>query len=391
MINYLVGKKAKLNFFVKPFDDEIINFLDDLSKTINKLNVKNYPDLKSFSFFCRRSNILNLKNKNNKLESIRFGMGLVFHVTPSNIPTNFAYSLIFGLITGNSNIVKVPTKKFEEVMIVCKAINKIFQKKKYKKIKNMISIVRYSQNDDITNKFSLSSDVRMIWGGDKTVENIKKFPTKSKTIDIPFSDRYSISLINSEKILNLNNYNMKILIQNFYNDTYTVDQNACSSPHLVLWSGKSKVKAKKKFWNYLNELVKKKYDPPSISSIDNYSKLISVLLKNKNFKSYKKYNKSLYTVSLKNIRTDFYINKTKWGFFYEYDINELKKIDYFINRKLQTLTYFGYSKKFLNSFFKAYNFNGIDRVVPIGQALNIGLLWDGYDLYKMLSREIEIK
>lgn len=391
MINYLVGKKAKLNYFVRPFDNKIINFLDDLSKTIDSYNIKNYSDLKSLSFFCRRNNILNLKVKNNSPDSIRFGMGLVFHVTPSNVPTNFAYSLIFGLITGNSNIVKVPTKKFEEITIICKAINKILLKRKYKKIKNMISIIRYSHNDEITNKFSLLSDVRMIWGGDKTVENIKKSPAKSKTIDIPFSDRYSVSLINSEKILKLNNYKMKILSQNFYNDTYTADQNACSSPHLILWNGKLKIKAKKKFWNYLSEIVKKKYDPPSISSIDNYSKLISVLLKNKNFKSYKKYNKSMYTVSLKNIRSDFFINKTKWGFFYEYDINELNNIKFFINRKLQTLTYFGFPKKFLINFFRTHNFNGIDRVVPIGQALNIGLLWDGYDLFKMLSREIEIK
>ena len=36
------------------------------------------------------------------------------------------------------------------------------------------------------------------------------------------------------------------------------------------------------------------------------------------------------------------------------------------------------------------NFNGIDRVVPIGQALNINLVWDGYDLTTKLSREIEI-
>ena len=34
---------------------------------------------------------------------------------------------------------------------------------------------------------------------------------------------------------------------------------------------------------------------------------------------------------------------------------------------------------------------GIDRVVPFGQALNINLIWDGYDLTKILTREIEIK
>ena len=77
--------------------------------------------------------------------------------------------------------------------------------------------------------------------------------------------------------------------------------------------------------------------------------------------------------------------------FYECDIHDLKKIGFITTRSLQTLTYFGFSKKFINNFFKFNNFNGIDRIVPIGQALNINFIWDGYNLPKMLSREIEIR
>ena len=102
-IEYLVGKKAKLNITYEPFSLLILNFLNDLSVTLdNNFNNKNYPDLKALSFFCRKNNILSLKNKHHDKESTRFGLGLLFHITPSNIPTNFAYSLIFGLITGNS-------------------------------------------------------------------------------------------------------------------------------------------------------------------------------------------------------------------------------------------------------------------------------------------------
>ena len=195
---------------------------------------------------------LRLKNKHHESNSVRFGLGLLFHITPSNIPTNFAYSLIFGLICGNSNIVKVPSKKFDEIDIICKSINYVLKKKKHNKVKNMISIVRYGDNNQLTKKFSSLCDGRLIWGGDNTIANIKKFDTKPKNIDIPFSDRYSISLINSEKFLRLSKYKSLNLIQNFYNDTYLVDQNACSSPHLILWKGKSDSKARKKFWHNLN-------------------------------------------------------------------------------------------------------------------------------------------
>ena len=109
-IEYLVGN-AKVNSIpFKPFAKETVSFLDDLSIELKKIkNIKKFPDLISLSFWCRRNNIEQLKKKY-LLSKNRLGLGLIFHITPSNIPTNFAYSLIFGLITGNSNIVKVPSK-----------------------------------------------------------------------------------------------------------------------------------------------------------------------------------------------------------------------------------------------------------------------------------------
>ena len=77
------------------------------------------------------------------------------------------------------------------------------------------------------------------------------------------------------------------------------------------------------------------------------------------------------------------------GIFFECEIRNLEEIINFSNRNLQTLTYFGFSKKELNNFFKK-NMHGIDRIIPIGQALNINLIWDGYDIIKILSREIDI-
>ena len=390
---HLVGKKAKLNISYEPFNPQILNFLNDLSISLaNNFNDKNYPDLRALSFFCRKNNILSLKKKHHDKESTRFGLGLLFHITPSNIPTNFAYSLIFGLITGNSNIVKVPSKKFEEINIICIALSKILKKKKYNKIKEMISVLRYdSGNKLLTEKYSLQCDARLIWGGDQTIADVKKFNTKPKNIDIPFSDRYSISLINSDKLLRLSDSNLSNLIKNFYNDTYAVDQNACSSPHLILWDGKNKSQSKKRFWLELNNLIKKKYTSPLISTVDSYSRFVSEIIKNKNILSYKNFNKSLYVVSLKKIYPNLFLEKTKWGFFFECNIKNLDNLRHVTDKRLQTLTYFGYEKKFLKNYFSKNNFNGIDRVVPFGQALNINLIWDGYDLTKILSREIEIK
>ena len=98
-IRYLVGGKKFSSDSLEPFSKQVCNFLGKFSNELNKTkNIKNFPDIKTLAFWCREKNILNLKKKYNASNNL-IGLGLVFRITPSNIPTNFAYSLIFGLIT----------------------------------------------------------------------------------------------------------------------------------------------------------------------------------------------------------------------------------------------------------------------------------------------------
>ncbi len=390
-VNYLVGKRKILNEFSTPYNENICNFISEFSKELNNNKFsKNFPDIKTLAFWCRKKNILNLKKKfiSNKT---RVGLGLIFHITPSNIPTNFAYSLIFGLITGNSNIVKVPSKKFEQISIICDALNKVLNKKKFSSAKKMITIVRYRDNDNYTKKISSICNARLIWGGDETIKNIRMFKLQQRAIDIAFADRYSFCAIDTKKFLKLNKYETILLTNKFYNDTYLVDQNACSSPHLMVWLGKNMSEARNKFWNTLYKSVSKKYDMPEIASIDKYNKLCKNILSYKNLKQQEKYGNSIYTVMLKNLDKNPNNIRGKWGFFYEYNTDNLNKIAKYINNKYQTFTYFGLEKNVLKNFILNNNLSGIDRIVPIGQALEIDLYWDGYDINKILTRVVDIK
>ena len=49
-----------------------------------------------------------------------------------------------------------------------------------------------------------------------------------------------------------------------------------------------------------------------------------------------------------------------------------------------------FKKKFFQKFFNNNLLEGIEGV-PIGQALNLDLVWDGYDLNKTLTRIIDIR
>ena len=62
-----------------------------------------------------------------------------------------------------------------------------------------------------------------------------------------------------------------------------------------------------------------------------------------------------------------------------------------VSNKFQTLTYFGLNKHDIINFIVKNRLSGIDRVVPIGKALDIGVFWDGYDILGSLSRIIDVQ
>ena len=392
-VEFLVGNE---NFDYTPnfsFDDNVVSFLNDFSIKLNSMKlIRDFPDLKTLSFWCRKNNIINLKRKFFDKENIRLGLGFIFHITPSNIPINFMYSLIFGLLTGNSNLVRVPSKNFDQIKIICLCINKILKKKKFSVLKKKITIVRYKKDDpEFTKKFSLLSDARLIWGGDKTINEIKKFPSKERCRDITFPDRYSISIINSDIFLKSNDLDKKKLIYNFYNDTFAVDQNACSSPHLLVWTGLKTKSAKGIFWNKLSHLVKSKYNIFEKASVEKFTMLCDDILNNTNLKEHKVYNDVIYTQQICRPTKDLQNLRGKWGYFYEYNTNDINKLFNYFNEKFQTITYFGFTKDHFKKILRRKDLNGVDRIVPVGQALDIGLIWDGYDLTKILSRIIDLK
>lgn len=390
-IKYLVGEENILLKPTSPYLEIVCDLLNELSSSLMKNKIaQQYPDVISFAFWCRRSNIIKLKEKF-FLNKNRLGLGIIFHITPSNIPVNFAFSFVFGLLSGNSNIVRVSSKEFEQTRVICESLNEVFKQEKFEMLKKMNVFVKYERDDEITSYFSEISNGRIIWGGDKTIYHIKKLLTSPRCIDIAFSDRFSFCIIDSESILKLEDKQFERLIEGFYNDTFLMDQNACSSPHLVIWTGKNKELAKEKFWNTLYLKVKEKYSLSFVNSVDKYTQFCENAIDLDVKKDLKKYENYLYILNLDSLIEELENHHGKFGYFFEYvtdDLNDLIKI---INNKYQTLTYFGIDNKKLKDFVIDNYLMGIDRIVPIGKALDINVIWDGYDIITNLSRIIEVK
>ncbi|HQN15278.1 MAG TPA: acyl-CoA reductase [Bacteroidales bacterium] len=374
-----------------PFDEQCVDFLNELSVQLYKdPRTKAYPDVATFAFFCRKANILQLKS-NYSHGGQRIGRGLIFHVAPSNVPLNFAYSLLCGLLSGNSNIVRVPSKEFVQVGIICEALHKIREKEESRGFSSRILLVRYDHQTNATDYFSSLCDVRIIWGGDNTIETIRKSKIPPRSFDVTFADRYSFCIINADEYIKEPTPDK--IAQSFYNDTYLFDQNACTAPHLVIWLGSSSdvEKAKNIFWHELHKIVKEKYHVQPVIAVDKLSSFYGQSLRSPGIKKIPSQDNLLWRVELKKLPDNIDEFRCSSGYFSEYHACSLSEIAPIINRKFQTITYWGLNKKELSEFMEKSKPFGIDRIVPIGRSMEFSLVWDGFDLIRVLSRAYEIR
>jgi hypothetical protein len=246
-IKVVLGKLTFDNKTYKIFEINTINFLDEVSQEIIKnKKYSKYTDIITFAFFIRKKNLIKI-SKDYKNKDRMIGRGIAYHITPSNIPINFAYSLVFGLLSGNNNIVRLPSKNFIQIKILYKIFYKTLKKKKYLELYKRICLVKYERSDEISSQLSKKADIRLIWGGDETVNQFQKYATSPRCIDLKFANRYSISIIDVNKLAKLSNNNLENIVNRFYNDSYTMDQKGCSSPQALIWIGKDKKKLKINF------------------------------------------------------------------------------------------------------------------------------------------------
>lgn len=386
-VEYVIGTADIVNAPIRVYDDTACAFIAELSAEILKSPLaRTYPDLSALAFWGRKANLQKLKEAFGDTAG-RLGRGLCFHIAPSNIPVNFAFTYLFGLLAGNANIVRLPSKMFPQIDALCALMKKVLLK--YPEIEKRTAFVRYPRNDEITAEFCKIADARMIWGGDKTIANIKSLPASPRCVDIAFADRYSLAMIDGEAVLNADDAQMKRLAENFYNDTWLMDQNACSSPQIILWINDGE-EVRAKFWNAALAVAEAKYALQDAVSVDKYTLFCTEAVTNGNAESFTRNGNLLYREEVKALTPDIINHRGKGGYFFEHALTDLSELCAVITEKFQTITYFGIDAVKLREELIAANVRGIDRIVPVGKAMDIDVIWDGHDLVRELSRIVSV-
>lgn len=388
-VEYIIGSENISRTPLNAYSSEALDFINNLSSRIMKSPlIRAYPDLAALGFWCRKGNIQKLKENCPEAE-YRLGRGLCFHIAPSNIPMSFAFSYIFGILSGCSNIVRLPSKKFVQTEACLELIGSVL--KDHPEIESRSVFVRYPVDNEITEYFSQMADCRMIWGGDNTVNNIRALKISPKCIDIAFADRFSICVLDGDSINNTEDIRLTRLAEDFYNDTYLMDQNACSSPKIICWINDSE-EARNKFWSEVYSVAQKKYELQAAVCVDKYTKACEDSIDDSdNISSITHEDNLLYRVELKSLIPGCDKYRGKGGYFYECALESLDDIAPVVTEKYQTVTYYGIDPNELRNVVIRNRLRGIDRITPIGKAMDIGVIWDGYDLVRTLSRIVNVE
>jgi len=376
-----------------PFSADVIDFLSALSTSLLQTPiVRDYPDIVGFAYWCRKSSLLRLKSGFDNTFK-RLGRGFALHITPSNVPVNFAFSLAIGMLAGNVNVVRVSSTYRPQVKLICDAINNLLEVENHKYVGQMIKVISYQRDDLITEQLSSRADARMIWGGDETIRTIRSIVTQPRCVDVCFADRYSLCMLNAEAVNVADFKTFKNLLTGFYNDSFLFDQNACSSPHLVLWEGEAKEveSAQKRFWSGLVNLLTEKPSPAEIHSMEKFMQVCRVAIKLDNVQATLGHKNLVTRVQLRDIPLKIEDLRGRYGFFIEATDNSLQNFAKIVTNKYQTVTYFGVDPERIRECVINKGLPGVDRIVPVGDALNIDTVWDGYDLISTLSRIVVLK
>ena len=304
-------------------------------------------------------------------------------------PVQFFHSLVVSLLSGNANIIRLSNTVFSQTTILCDCIQKaLFDNND---IVNRICLVKYGHEKTITDWFSDICDVRIIWGGNGTISKVRESSLQARAYDVPFADRFSFALIDTEKYCSITEKEKEALALGFYFDTYFSDQNACNSPRLVVWHGcrEASLQAQKDFWKHLAVIVTEQYDLSVISGVD---KLVAECAVFMNYEAAINKDCSVFNyinvVDLDEIDYKLAEYKGNSGLFLQFITDDLRSVLQYVRKDWQTLAYFGFDSKQLLSLIVELGAKGVDRIVPIGRAGVPSFEWDGVSFLERLSRRI---
>lgn len=378
---------------VETFNESRIEFLAQLSRCLLAHQTsKTLPDVVTFAYWCRQANLMRLRSHYCHDRRLRMGLGMTFHICPANVPVNFAFSMAFGLLSGNTCVLRLPSKPSATTNLLVQTIKTLLDEPRHLAIGQALALVQYERNDDISKFWISEADGRIVWGGDSTVTHMRAFPCKPRSREVAFSDRYSLCVLSPPSILEMDEQGFKQFCKDLFNDIYLMDQAACSSPQLIAWIGNQTDadQAQARLWPEIVQIVEQKHTLQAVQVMDKFVQACRSALTGSHVQVVERHENLLYRVKLDGINPHQDVYRGYFGTVHEVVLTHLDELAPIVNERYQTLTAQGFDNALIRDWIVRHQLRGIDRVVPVGRALDMNIVWDGYDMVGSLSRLIDV-
>ena len=379
----------------EPFSASRIETLAKLSAALlNDPLLRQDPASVSVAYWLRRAQVARLADdhaRRSALEPdvVRVPVGGVLHLAPSNVDTLFIYSWALAYLCGNASVVRLSQESSMVVDALLRVISSVASGDA--ELRSSNRFVTYGHDDAITTALSAWCSHRVIWGGDETIAAIRPLPLPSHASERVFGSKYSFSVIDAARFNAAEEPDRAKVAAGFFNDLFWFDQMACSSPQVVFWIGAAELaeSAAGHFERSLQaEVQRRGFVPPVSSAVHRRSYAFGlaasadmrVVLEHPGFVSV-------------HVRDRLALGKDicGGGLVRHLPVAELNDVLPFIDEGDQTLTHWGFSGKDLRAFGTAAGVRGLDRLVPIGEALAFDVVWDGFHLIDDMLRRVRVK
>lgn len=377
-----------------PFDDAAMRFVTDLSRTLlSDRSIRAFPELMALAHWFRGAKLRQLAEslRHSTAPGIPLAKGLVFHIAPANVDSVFVYSWLLSLLCGNANIVRISRRGTDQIDAFVGVASHVLHESRHHQIAATNVVLTYDHDADVSSAISAACQLRVVWGGDATVSQMRAIPLPPLSSELAFANRFSLAVIASAAVNELSAQELTDLVGRFYNDALWFNQQACSSPRVIVWLGTdgNTAAAKHRFWEALDDMIsRRKPENAAANVVDRLTTSYRIAQSHGRASVVSRIAAIPSRILVDNLTSDDRQCHDGNGLFIELDRRDIAEIPELLAPIDQTIATFGIAREAWLNILPAFPPHAGDRIVPIGSALEFGSVWDGQDFLRSFTRTV---
>ncbi|KFZ36542.1 hypothetical protein HR45_15515 [Shewanella mangrovi] len=346
---------------------------------------RQFADLAALAFWLRKANIQRLIAPYQQDNLLYKPLGLVFHNTPANVDSLFVYSGILSLLMGNRNIIRLSSRAGGSAMVLVEILTSLADS--YPEQVSRLQLVQCEHHAAELSAISAMADARVLWGSDVAIKALRAFDCPAHCRDLVFNHKLSLVVLDASALIAADEQDFVALLDNFCRDNLTFAQQACSSAKVVVWVGNQAqvLRAQQRFWPaFASKALIVREPLTDAEHFDALARAQQLLIQDPSAKSLT-ICEPMVRVAVEQLTAEQVKLNSGNGLFLELITPELAQLTPMLRHCHQTVSWWGLDPQLVDDWFQGVLI-GIDRLVPVGEALMFDHLWDGHDLVLSLSR-----